>query len=181
MFFLLPHFFLRFKPIPENVSGTSMRSVFYSAGKQFPVNQKGPGESPGPDTSITFLRLCRFCSELLFIIHSKYKNYCDMSLFFFVSFTLSFCLRDSQITDLLSPSAPIFGILQRAIRLQSCPFLGHLRVLFLRRAYAFFPATFYWLDIQLKCMSTVTLCYTQGQVYTPGRHLSIRGCIFFVL
>ena len=36
-----------------------------------------------------------------------------MPLFFFVSFTLSFCLRDSQITDLLSPSAPIFGILQR--------------------------------------------------------------------
>ena len=33
-----------------------------------------------------------------------------MPLFFFVSFTLSFCLRDSQITDLLSPSAPIFGI-----------------------------------------------------------------------
>ena len=45
-----------------------------------------------------------------------------MPLFFFVSFTLSFCLRDSQITDLLSPSAPIFGILQRAIRLQSRPF-----------------------------------------------------------
>lgn len=45
-----------------------------------------------------------------------------MPLFFFVSFTLSFCLRDSQITDLLSPSAPIFEILQRAIRLQSRPF-----------------------------------------------------------
>lgn len=70
-----------------------------------------------------------------------------MPLFFFVSFTLSFCLRDSQITDLLSPSAPIFGILQRAIRLQSCPFCGHLRVLFLRRAFACFPATFDWLDM----------------------------------
>lgn len=70
-----------------------------------------------------------------------------MPLFFFVSFTLSFCLRDSQITDPLSPSAPIFGILQRAIRLQSRPFLGHLRVLFLRRAFACFPATFYWLDM----------------------------------
>ena len=45
-----------------------------------------------------------------------------MPLFFFVSFTLSCCRRDSQITDLLSPSAPIFGILQRAIRLQSRPF-----------------------------------------------------------
>ena len=71
-----------------------------------------------------------------------------MPLFFFVSFTRSFCLRDSQITDLLSPSAPIFGILQRAIRLQSRPFFhGHLRVLFLRRAFACFPATFYWLDM----------------------------------
>ena len=70
-----------------------------------------------------------------------------MPLFYFVSFTLSFCLRDSQITDLLSPSAPIFGILQRAIRLQSRPFWGHLRVLFLRRAFACFPATFYWLDM----------------------------------
>ena len=71
-----------------------------------------------------------------------------MPLFFFVSFTLSFCLRDSQITDLLSPSAPIFGILQMGhpVTVPSV-FHGHLRVLFLRRAFACFPATFYWLDM----------------------------------
>ena len=71
-----------------------------------------------------------------------------MPLFFFVSFTLSFCLRDSQITD----SAFTFGT-----HLWDSPeghpvtvpsvFHGHLRVLFLRRAFACFPATFYWLDM----------------------------------
>ena len=147
MFFLLPHFFLRFKPIPENVSGTSTRSVFYSAGKQFPVKQKGPGESPGPDTSITVLRLCRFCSELLFIIHSKHKKQLRHAAFLFCIFHT--VLLPERFAD--HRSAFTFGT-----HLWDSPeghpvtvlsFWGHLRVLFLRRAYAFFPATFYWLDM----------------------------------
>ena len=148
MFFLLPHFFLHFKPIPENVSGTSTRSVFYSAGKQFPLKQKGPGESPGPDTSITVLRLCRFCSELLFIIHSKYKKLLQHVAFLFCIFHT--VLLPERFTD--HRSAFTFGT-----HLWDSPeghpvtvpsvFHGHLRVLFLRRAFACFPATFYWLDM----------------------------------
>lgn len=55
--------------------GISLQSVFYSSetSTAFPA-KKVPGKSPGPDTSITVLRLCRFCSELLFIIYSKHKK-----------------------------------------------------------------------------------------------------------
>lgn len=162
--------------------GISLQSVFYSpeTSTAFPA-KKVPGKSPGPDTSITVLRLCRFCSELLFIIHSKHKKQLRHAAFLFCIFHT--VLLPERFAD--HRSAFTFGT-----HLWDSPeghpvtvpsFWGHLRVLFLRRAYAFFPATFYWLDIQLKCMSTVALCYMQGQVYTPGRHLSIRGCIFFIL
>ena len=163
--------------------GISLQSVFYSpeTSTAFPT-KKVPGKSPGPDTSITVLRLCRFCSELLFIIHSKHKKQLRHAAFLFCIFHT--VLLPERFAD--HRSAFTFGT-----HLWDSPeghpvtvpsvFHGHLRVLFLRRAFACFPATFYWLDIQLKCMSTAALCYTQGQVYTPGRHLSIRGCIFFIL
>ena len=67
--------------------GTSLQSVFYSpeTSTAFPT-KKVPGKSPGPDTSITILRLCRFCSELLFIIHSKHKKQLRHAAFLFCIF-----------------------------------------------------------------------------------------------
>ena len=107
-----------------------------------------PGKSPGPDTSITILRLCRFCSELLFIIHSKHKKQLRHAAFLFCIFHT--VLLPERFAD--HRSAFTFGT-----HLWDSPeghpvtvpsvFHGHLRVLFLRRAFACFPATFYWLDM----------------------------------
>ena len=110
--------------------------------------KKVPGKSPGPDTSITVLRLCRFCSELLFIIHSKHKKQLRHAAFLFCIFHT--VLLPERFAD--HRSAFTFGT-----HLWDSPeghpvtvpsvFHGHLRVLFLRRAFACFPATFYWLDM----------------------------------
>lgn len=129
--------------------GTSLQSVFYSpeTSTAFPT-KKVPGKSPGPDTSITILRLCRFCSELLFIIHSKHKKQLRHAAFLFCIFHT--VLLPERFAD--HRSAFTFGTHlwdspeDHPVTVPSV-FHGHLRVLFLRRAFACFPATFYWLDM----------------------------------
>ena len=61
-------------------------------------------------------------------------------------------LLPERFTDVL-PSAytfgTLFGILQRAIQIQSCSFWEPLRVLLLRWANCRFPAPFFWHNMQL--------------------------------
>ena len=148
--FSSPSFFLTFQANTKECAGAHPCRAFFIHLK--PVQrfrQKScPGKSPGPDTSITILRLCRFCSELLFIIHSKHKKQLRHAAFLFCIFHT--VLLPERFAD--HRSAFTFGT-----HLWDSPeghpvtvpsvFHGHLRVLFLRRAFACFPATFYWLDM----------------------------------
>lgn len=63
--------------------------------------------------------------------------------------SLSFCLRDSQTLPSAYTFGTLYGILQRAIQIQSCSFWEPLRVLLLRWANCRFPAPFFWHNMQL--------------------------------
>ena len=131
--------------------GISLQSVFYSpeTSTAFPT-KKVPGKSPGPDTSITVLRLCRFCSELLFIIHSKHKKQLRHAAFLFCIFhtvllperfagTMS-CFHLRHPLKGFSRGPSNYSLVSKWDTWEYYSFGGH---------NACFPAIFDWLDVQL--------------------------------
>ncbi len=68
-----------------------------------------------------------------FLSATKFKRKHSIKILSLRKTSLSFCLRDSQILSAYT-FGTLFGILQRAIQLQSCFFTKPLRVLLLRWA-----------------------------------------------
>ena len=101
MFFLLPHFFLRFKPIPKNASGHILAERFLFTWNQYSVSsKKGPGEIPGT----WYFHNCSAPLQVLFriVIHypletQKTTATCRFSFLYLSHCPFAWEIRRSQI------------------------------------------------------------------------------------